>query len=741
MADKKEYEIQYLKGVGPKRAEVFAQAGITNYSDLILYFPTSYIDRNSVKSIQELSKIIKNENQFDFRNTKIQDIKFQTEYSLIGKIVKISEKEFGHHRKLLLLFISDGSGINARIVFFNRIEYFKKFYQIDDWIMVNGYPESDQYFEVSFTHPEIEKIDIEESDLYRKGGILPKYKLPEIFVKNQITHKTLRKLIKEVIETKKVELQETLPDYLLQDLKLSRIENCIEALHFPTNKNELEKARFRVKFEESFLFQLTLLTRRKHQIKYEKGLIIEKNTALVKTFYKHLPFELTQGQIQVLKDIFNDFKSQRPMNRLLQGDVGSGKTIVAIISMLAVIDAGYQVVFMAPTELLAEQHYNTLKKFLEPYSLKIELLVGGQKKKYRNEINEEISSGRTQIICGTHALFQSNIKFNKLAYVIIDEQHRFGVSQRAELIELAKQSHNELDVVPHILVMSATPIPRTLTMTIYGDLNVSVIKELPKNRKPIKTKVVFNQNRLKVYEFIKAEIAQGRQCYIVYPLVEKSEKIDYKAVTEHYEELKNSIFQGYRVGMLHGQLFSYEKDDAMQAFLNKELDILFATTVIEVGIDVPNATIMVIEDAERFGLSQLHQLRGRIGRGESQSYCFLFTKDYFQFQLKKTKIDPKERKAAIIRLKAMEETSDGFKISEIDLELRGPGDIMGTKQSGLPDFHYLDLVNDGEIISLSRTIASNIIATDPNLVSLENNVLLRTLKKYINKDKSFLGIA
>ncbi len=736
-----EYETQYIRGVGPKRAEILAKEGLETLYDLLAYFPTSYIDRNSVRSIKELSKIIRREKEINFKDIKINDLKFKTEYSIVGKIEKISEKTYGFNKKLIVYIISDGSGEKAKITFFNRIQYYSKDFNVGDWLIVNGIPDSDKYFDVNFTHPEIEKIDEEDTEIYERGGIIPKYKLPVSFSKNFINQKTLRRIIFEIITSKKVFLDETLPSYILTDFKLPKIDDCFKTLHFPDNYNQLERARYRIKFEESLLFQLALKSTRKNQIVREKGLIIEKNSPRVKNLYKNLPFELTNHQINALKDIFNDFRSGKPMNRLLQGDVGSGKTIVSIISMLAVIDAGYQVAFMAPTELLAEQHYNTLHNLLKNYNVKIVQLLGGQKKSLRNDIYESIASGEANVICGTHALFQSDVQFNKLGYVIIDEQHRFGVTQRAELIKLAKQSHQELDVLPHTLVMSATPIPRTLTMTVYGDLDLSIIKELPKNRIPIKTKVVFEQNRLKVYEFLENQINEGRQVYIVYPLVEKSEKIDLKAATEYYEHLKIDVFQNYRVGLLHGQLLPYEKEDVMKAFLSKEYDILVSTTVIEVGIDVANASVMVIENAERFGLSQLHQLRGRIGRGPYQSYCFLFAKENFQYHINKTKLDPKEQKAAIIRLKAMEETNDGFKIAEIDLQLRGPGDILGTRQSGLPNFRYLDIVNDSEIIALSRNLAENILKVDKDLSNPENYILKISLRKYLNKGREFMGIA
>lgn len=741
MAKQIEYEVQYIKGVGPKRAEVFAKEGLKTFSELAAYFPKSYIDRTSVSSIAALARTLRSEKDESFRNSKLNDISFKTEFTVIGKVINKKLNELRNRRKILTIIISDESGVNAKLVYFNRADYFEKAITDGEFLVVSGYPEPDKFFDVTFTHPEIELIDEEDKELYQKGGILPKYRLPETFLRAGISQRVLRKIFRELITSKRIFLDETLPESLIEEMKLPRIEDSYKTLHFPDDFQTLEKARFRIKFEETLLFQLALIALRKIQEITESGLVIEKNTSNVKKFYKNLPFELTNGQITSLKDIFHDFSSGKPMNRLLQGDVGSGKTIVSMIAILAVIDSGYQVAFMAPTEILAEQHFNTFKRLFADYGINIVQLVGGQKKRLRTDIKEQVASGEAQIICGTHALFQADIVFNKLGFVVIDEQHRFGVSQRAELIAMAKKSHLSADIMPHTLVMSATPIPRTLTMTAYGDLDVSIIKEMPKNRKPIRTKVVFDQNREKVYEFIKYELDEGRQCYIVYPLVEKSEKMDFKAATEHFEELSTGIFNGYKVGLLHGQMLWYEKEDAMRDFLEKKYDILVATTVIEVGIDIPNATIMVIEDAERFGLSQLHQLRGRVGRGEHQSTCLLFTKSHFQYHLKNVNLDPKERKAAIIRLKAMEETTDGFRISEIDLQLRGPGDILGTRQAGLPNFKYIDLITDGDIISLGRKIAQNLLKDDPKLNKTDNIVLKRALRQYINSGKEFFGIA
>jgi ATP-dependent DNA helicase RecG len=467
---------------------------------------------------------------------------------------------------------------------------------------------------------------------------------------------------------------------------------------------------------------MSLAEKRKKKKSLEQSVVINKKSKLARKLYDNLPFELTDDQKKVIREIMSDMESGKPMNRLLQGDVGSGKTIVALLTMLSVIDDGYQVAIMAPTEILAEQHYHSIKKFTGDLDVNIIELTGGQRKKYRREVLEAIASGEADIIVGTHAMFESSVEYKNLAYIVIDEQHRFGVDQRADLIKRAKSSLPE-DKVPHILVMSATPIPRTLSLTLYGDLDVSVIRQMPANRKPIKTKIVFDSEIDKVYDFIRKRVSEGEQAYIVYPLVEKSQKMELKSAVEFYEKLNNDIFPDLKCGLLHGQMFWYEKEEMMRAFLDKKYDILVATTVIEVGIDVPNVTIMVIEDAERFGLSQLHQLRGRVGRSDKQSYCLLVTKDKFSYELKRKDKNEMEKMAAIVRLRTMEATTDGFEIAEVDLKLRGPGDLMGTRQSGIPDFRFIDLTSDLDIISVARNEAINLIERDPELNLPEHKIV------------------
>ena len=479
-----------------------------------------------------------------------------------------------------------------------------------------------------------------------------------------------------------------------------------------------------MKYEELFFFQLGMLLRREHRVAGESGEKLDTQSPSARSLTDSLPFELTEAQKRVLREVLSDMRSGTVMNRLLQGDVGSGKTIVALLALLVAIDNGLQGAFMAPTEILAEQHAQTLRRLLGDLPVRVELLVGGLRKKARRELLEAVEGGEVHILVGTHAIFQKGVEFERLGLVVIDEQHRFGVKQRGELMSKGD--------APHTLIMSATPIPRTLTMTLYGDLDVSVIDELPANRKPVRTAIRFESQIDGVWEFIRSEVAAGRQAYVVYPLVEKSEKLELKSAVEHFEYHRDTTFPGLSVGLLHGQMFWYEKEEMMRDFLEKKLDILVATTVIEVGIDVPNASVMVIENAERFGLSQLHQLRGRVGRGAEQSYCILMTKDHFRYQMRRglsQNDQRKERNASIRRLQAMVETTDGFRISEIDLELRGPGEIGGTRQSGLPDFRHANIITDTEIIVDARTDAIEIVDRDPMLRKPEHQRLRRGLKE------------
>ena len=732
--------LQWIKGVGPKKAEALAKEGIVNPVDILMYFPRAYIDRNAVSSLKALAVKLRQENS-SLKDPSSKFFSMQTEVTVVANIASKKEIQFGKKKKMLRVGLQDISGGFAEMIFWSYAAYYDRTLKIGELVTVSGKVELDKYGKVSFTHPEIDKFNDDDAKAYAEGKILPVYKLTEGMRNVGINVRSLRYIVENVIDKELGNIKETLSDELLMKFKLPGIRDAVRQLHFPTSKKNIERCRQRMKFQEIFFFEMFLAVRQQGVKIKEKGLLIEPKSRRARELVDALPFELTGDQKKVIREVARDFQSGSPMNRLLQGDVGSGKTIVAVLSMLMAVDEGFQTAFMAPTELLAEQHYRNLTKYMSKLGVKVIQLVGGQKKKARREILEQIASGEGQIIVGTHALFESEIEYNKLGLVIIDEQHRFGVAQRAELKKLGERSHEDNNISPHILVMSATPIPRTLSMTVYGDLDVSIIKEMPKNRKPIKTKVAFESQLHEVYEFIRDEIKKGHQAYIVYPLVEDSEKLDLKSAVTHYDFLNNEIFPELKCGLLHGQMFWYEKEDAMQAFLNKEYHILVATTVIEVGIDIPNATVMLIENAERFGLSQLHQLRGRVGRGADQSFCILATKDNFRYEMRKKGSREDDSKANIIRLKTMERTSDGFEIAKVDLDLRGPGDFLGTKQSGLPNFKFIDLVNDGRIIDAARKEAFNIIKNDPHLRNAVNIRIRNEFLKQYENGMNFFDVA
>ncbi len=531
------------------------------------------------------------------------------------------------------------------------------------------------------------------------------------------------------------ELREVLPEDILRSHDLMPLREAVRELHFPSEEERLDRARYRMKFEELFFFELGLALRKEIAQTREAGISFDSHSKLARALLENLGFELTGAQRRVLREILDDMATPRAMNRLLQGDVGSGKTVVAILAMLVAVDNGYQCAFMVPTEILAEQHTRTLLKLLDGLGVNVVQLVGGQKKKLREEILYRIRQSDAQIVVGTHALFQEEVEYGNLGLVVIDEQHRFGVEQRATLRNKGRR--------PDTLIMTATPIPRTLTMTLYGDLDVSVIDELPANRKPVRTAIRFESQINDVWAFLRTEAQAGRQSYIVYPLVEVSEKVEAKSAVEHFEYLSGGVFPDLRVGLLHGQMFWYEKEETMRDFLERKIDILISTTVIEVGIDVPNASVMVIENSERFGLSQLHQLRGRVGRGNDQSYCILLTKDHFRYHMRPgmSQNDArKERNASIRRLQAMVETNDGFRISEIDLELRGPGDLVGTRQSGLPEFRHANIVTDGPIVVAAREAAFAVVGEDPDLRMEKHSMMREVFSKAVRRSMRYADV-
>ncbi|TAL69174.1 MAG: ATP-dependent DNA helicase RecG [Bacteroidetes bacterium] len=732
-------ELQYIKGVGPVRAAALAKDGISTQQDLLNYFPRDYIDRNAISSLKALAVKLRQDDLFESKPIP-KDFSLKNEVIAIGQITDSDEKHFGKNKKMLKLSITDGSGGFANIIFWSYTDFYKKSYPTGELIVISGRPELDSFGRINFHHPEIEKFHPDDEKLYREGRILPVYPLTQAMKSGRWNMRVLRQVVYSAIENQLSNIKENLSENLLTKYKLIKRPDAFRILHFPDNIEDVGKAKFRMKFEEVFFFELFLAIRQKKSKVAEPGLIINPKSPRARRLYESLPFNLTKDQKKVIREITDDMKSGNPMNRLLQGDVGSGKTIVSLLTMLDVIDNGYQVAIMAPTEILAEQHFHTIRDYVDNLNVNVVQLIGGQKTKARSQILDSIKSGEANIIVGTHAMFESTVTYKNLGLVVIDEQHRFGVAQRGQLKRLGEQSH-DVSRTPHILVMSATPIPRTLSMTLYGDLDVSIIREMPLNRKSIKTRVVFESQLTDIYIFIKKEISVGHQAFIVFPLVEKSEKLELKSAVEHFEMLKNNVFPELKCGLLHGQMFWYEKEDTMKAFLNKQFDILIATTVIEVGIDIPNATVMLINNSERFGLSTLHQLRGRVGRSELQSYCFLATKENYKYDLKRKDAQEDDRKAAIIRLKTMEESTDGFNISEVDLKLRGPGDVLGTRQSGLPSFKFLDLVRDGDIITEARREAFSMIEDDPHLRKPQNEIIRNEFLRQYKDDKSYFDIA
>ncbi len=731
--------LQWVKGIGPRKAEAFAAEGITTPMGLLHYFPRSYIDRNAAPSLKALSVRLREESSMQ-ESFSDKSFSYKTEVIVVARIVDKIEHPYGKGRKLLKVMLSDGTGGSGEIHFWNYADYYKKVLKSGELYTICGIPALGKYNNVQFDHPEIEPFDQEDEKLFLKGAVLPVYRITQGLKNVGVTMRSLRDIISGLLVKESGNISETLSADLIEKLKFPGKKEAVSTLHFPENSQALDRARIRMKFEEIFFFEIFLALRKRGVSTTEKGPLISPKSSLARRLYDSLPFTLTKDQKKVIREIAADLESGKPMNRLLQGDVGSGKTIVALLSMLIAIDSGYQTGILAPTEILAEQHYNSISAYVKELGIKTVQVMGGQNKRLRRELMEIIGSQEAKVIVGTHAMFESEINYNKLGLIIIDEQHRFGVAQRAELKRMAEESLGG-GLTPHTLVMSATPIPRTLSMTYYGDLDVSVIRQMPQGRKPIKTKVAFESQLLSVFDFIKDQVQEGNQAYIVYPLVEKSEKMDLKDATENYEYLKNEVFPEYKLGLLHGQMFWYEKEEVMRDFLAKKFQILVSTTVIEVGIDVPDATVMLIENSERFGLSQLHQLRGRVGRSSKQSYCILATKDNYKFEIKNRNIDTEEAKANIIRLKTMERTTDGFEIAQVDMKLRGPGDILGTKQSGLPDFKFIDLAADEKIIEYARKKAFSLIEADPRLNKPGNKPIKdEYILKFGNSD-NFIDIA
>ena len=687
-------DIKFLPGVGPKRAELFnKELGIYSYEDLLYYYPYKYIDRSRTYTIREINGTM----------PYIQ---------LRGKIVRYETQGEGYKRRLTTIF-ADATG-TIELVWFKGIKYIQDRYKPGTEYTLFGRP---TLFgsRLNIAHPEIDPVDVE---IDGNTGLQPYYTTTEKMKSHFLNSKAVQKIIATLWKVIPRSLPETLPAAVIARAHVIYLSEALYNIHFPQSPDVLRKAQFRLKFEELFYLQLNILRYTRQRMRRLGGFPFGTIGEHFNRFYREcLPFELTGAQKRVLKEIRADVGSGRQMNRLLQGDVGSGKTLVALMAMLMAVDNGYQACMMAPTEILATQHYETLSSLLRPIGVRTELLTGSTRKKQREEIHEGLVSGDVKILVGTHALLEDTVVFSNLGFVVIDEQHRFGVEQRSRLWR--KNSRP-----PHILVMTATPIPRTVAMTVYGDLDVSVIDELPPGRKPVTTIHRYDNRRAELYESIRRQIEQGRQVYIVYPLIQESEKIDLKNLEEGFKQIRE-VFPEYTVCMVHGKMKPAEKDAEMQRFVGGEAQIMVATTVIEVGVNVPNATVMVIENAERFGLSQLHQLRGRVGRGADQSYCVLVTSH---------KLSEDTRK----RIEIMTRTNDGFEISEADLQLRGPGDMEGTQQSGIAfDLRIANIAKDGQILQLARDIAGEVLDADPDLAKPENAVLPRRLEKLFRRKIDF----
>lgn len=686
--------IVYLKGVGPNRAETLqSELGIQTFQDLLNLFPNRYIDKTQYYKIGQLQR----------SNADVQ---------IVGKIVNIKTVEQKKGKRLVASFVDDTGELE--LVWFRGLKWMRENLKLNVPYVMFG---KCNWFNGKFSmpHPEMELLSEHEQGL--KIAMQPIYPSTEKLSNKGITNRVISKLIQQLFKESKGRFSESLSDKLLHELKLVSKSEALLNIHFPKNQELLAKAQFRLKFEELFYIQLQLISKKMLRKQKIKGFNFDQVGELFNEFYEEqLPFELTGAQKRVIKEIRGDLGSNAQMNRLLQGDVGSGKTIVAVMTMLLAIDNGFQACLMAPTEILANQHYMGIKELLANIGVSCALLTGSVKKSQRKVIHEALENGELHILIGTHALLEDKVQYKNLGLAIVDEQHRFGVAQRSKL-------WHKNEVPPHILVMTATPIPRTLAMSLYGDLDISVIDELPPGRKPIKTVHRFDSNRLKVFRFIRDEIKKGRQIYMVYPLIQESEALDYKDLMDGYESIARDFpLPDYQISIVHGKMKPADKDYEMERFVKGETQLMVATTVIEVGVNVPNASVMVVESAERFGLSQLHQLRGRVGRGADQSYCILMTSNKLSSEAK-------------TRLQTMVQTNDGFEIAEVDLRLRGPGDLMGTQQSGILNLKIADIVKDNDILKTARYYAVQLLKDDPRIERPENLVIRHAysqLVKYKN---------
>lgn len=715
-----EQSVQYIKSVGPKRAEAFKKIGINTVRDLLFYFPSKHLDRTTILSAAKAYYYLMNG--------------YDGELTVIARVDDKEIRRF-NRKEIMKVQFRDETGFFESI-WFQGGKYFYDVFNAGDYFAVSGKPALSKHGNLQFIHPDFDRLSENESKMFNTGKIIPFYRIPKELKDTAIGDFSLRKIISYAVENFADKLEETLPVYLLQENDLQDIVSSVKNYHFPESNEKLKAALKRFKYEELLYLQI-LIALKKHNYKTrQKGHSFKIRTGLIKDFLSILPFKLTNAQLKVLSEIKADMQLEFPMNRLLQGDVGSGKTIVALISMLIAVDNGYQAVMMAPTEILADQHAKNISKMMRELSeihkkreVKVTLLLGGQRKSVKEKKQQAIELSEADIIIGTHALFEEDVEFRNPGLVIVDEQHRFGVAQRGRLLSKS--------LTPDVLVMSATPIPRTLSMTIYGDLDASIIDELPRNRKAIKTILRGEKKLPEIYKFIiDKNKKEGYQSFIVYPLVEESEKLELKAAETYYRELKETFLKNVNVGLIHGRMTWREKESVMLEFLHKKYDILIATTVIEVGIDIPDANIILINDAHRFGLSQLHQLRGRVGRGLKQAYCILVTSDRYAVSgnnlfAETEYLSPSqvERYKSGIRLKTMVDHLDGFKIAEVDMKLRGPGDIFSKQQSGFPEFRYVNWAEDTDLLLSAKAAAFRIIADDPNFKQERNIVIKKILKK------------
>ena len=688
------HKIEFIKGVGPNKAAALKkELGISQLKDMLDFFPFRYEDRSQI--------------------LKITDIDDNTNAGLF-MIQVISKKKAGRYRgKSLKVSVKDSTGY-AELVWMKGIEWVEDKMVAGKRYIIYGKPKIIKE-KVSFFHPEFG----DKSTM--PMGLRPVYPSSENLKRRFINNRFFNRIIEEIIGKTKQHIKENLSGELIQNLSLISKSDAVINMHLPKSFAHIKEAIRRLKFEELFFLQLQILQLKNSRLTSFPGYVFKKNILINKFYKEHLPFELTGAQKKVLRECYENMSKGKQMNRLVQGDVGSGKTIVAFLCMLAAIDHDCQIAFMAPTEVLAEQHFNSIRANAEKININVNILTGSTKQKNRKEILKNLLNGTVDILIGTHALIEDSVVFKRLGLVIIDEQHKFGVAQRAKLWRKKSEFY------PHVLVMTATPIPRTLALTLYGDLDVSVIDELPSGRKKIITSHRFDNSRLKVFGFIKDKISLGEQVYVVYPLIEESEKKDYKDLMDGYESLKR-YFPNTQIGVLHGRMKPENKDYEMKRFAEGKSKILVSTTVIEVGVDVPNASVIIIESAERFGLSQLHQLRGRVGRGKAQSYCILMTKYTISSESKE-------------RMSAMVETNDGFKIANTDLKMRGPGNMMGTKQSGLLELRFTNLAEDQDMVLKSRELAINTIKEDPNLESKENLIMKSHLKENIKQNINWSRIS